>query len=241
METQLYHCTKYNALKSILSEKRFKISYCLEEVDYDVNLPPMSFAVVCFADLREDELSKHMQKFHSDSYLIMNNSWATIKHLSPVVYYQNSSVLSTIIKFVFRYANQNKDTLLKGGLEGKMFYNSANVLCAYLKKYQGHYFIKEKNVFSDSETQFYLEREWRYYPIVDGGEACYLPEDEFLNIKMREQKMNEMIDKYSLGFSFDDIEEIGVPGYNYNGIKKFLKIISADSLVDKVKKVESFR
>ena len=68
--TQLYHCTKYKSLCSILKSKKFHPSYCLEDLSiFPEGMMGMAYAVICFADLMEVEREQHMKQFKSDSYI----------------------------------------------------------------------------------------------------------------------------------------------------------------------------
>lgn len=61
------------------------------------------------------------------------------------------------------------------------------------------------------ETIFFTEREWRYLPLVENGEAYFLPEEEFHKDVIRnEQKQILIKHGYVLRFSVEDIEEIGI-------------------------------
>ena len=80
-----------------------------------------------------------------------------------------------------------------------------------MKQYKGHYYDKKRNKISSNEVCFYLEREWRYLPLVKNEEAYYLSEEDYHNVETRKLRRQELIDhKYVLNFGWDDIIEIGV-------------------------------
>jgi hypothetical protein len=59
---------------------------------------------------------------------------------------------------------------------------------------------------------FYLEREWRWLPWVENGEAYYLTKDLFLNENIRKEKRQELINHgYTLKFTPADVIEVGIP------------------------------
>lgn len=200
----LYHCTNLKALKEILTSVYFRPSFCLEETSYFAKNYNLAFAVVCFADLRKNELKDHMANFNSDSYIKMSKEWAMRKGLSPVIYYSDKYTLSsTVFRSIMSFASTHKTTAI--------FYNSANLMMGLLKQYQGRYYLKpEYKERSKEEVCFYLEREWRYLPIPSDEEAMFLPEDDFRNADLRQEKIKELVDNgYALSFGWNDIMEIG--------------------------------
>lgn len=65
MALHLYHCTNSNGLRGILTSMSFHPSYCLEKADYLSNSQNFAFAMVCFADLLNEELPSHMNRFQN--------------------------------------------------------------------------------------------------------------------------------------------------------------------------------
>ena len=200
----LYHCTKLEYLENILKNAYFRPSFCLEEASYLPENCNLAFAVVCFADLRKFELRDHMINFNSDTYIKMNKEWAMSKGVSPVIYYSDkytlsSAVFSSIISFAMTHKTTAK------------FYNSANLMMGLLKQYRGRYYLKPHYIdLSKEEVCFYLEREWRFLPIPTNGEAMFLPENDFRNSDLRQDKIGELEAKgYTLRFGWNDIMEIG--------------------------------
>lgn len=83
---------------------------------------------------------------------------------------------------------------------------------AYMKQYEGVYFDNKRKNFSDETRGFYLEREWRWIPFVENGEAYYLSKELFLDENIRKDKRNELINHgYTLKFSPEDVIEVGIP------------------------------
>lgn len=200
----LYHCTKFESLQKILSSKYFRPSFCLEEASYLPQNQNMAFAVVCFADLRKYELRDHMVNFNSDTYIKMSKEWAMTKGVSPVIYYSDKYTLSSaVFRSILSFASTHKTPA--------KFFNSANLMMGLLKQYRGCYYLKpDYKDLSKEEVCFYLEREWRYLPIPKNGEAMFLPENDFRNADLRQEKIKELVDNgYPLSFGWDDIMEIG--------------------------------
>ena len=211
----LYHCTTYDSLMRILQSSAFYPSYCLEQASYLNWNPKFAFAMVCFADLQRSEVKDHMKTFSSNVYIRMKKSWAFKYHISPVVYYSEKSTLTNAI-----FKDMVMD-IAEAGQKGHM-YNAMNILMGLMKQYKGHYFNKNLNRLSDNEVCFYLEREWRYLPLVKMNEAYYLEESEYHDEDIRNKKRQELIDNgHVLEFDWGDIIEIGA------GLKNGAYLINA--------------
>ena len=223
----LYHCTTYDSLMRILQSGALYPSYCLEQASYLKWNPNFAFAMVCFADLKRSEVKDHMKTFSSDVYIKMKKSWAFKYHISPVVYYSEKSTLTNAI-----FKDMVMD-VAKVGKKGHM-YNAMNILMGLMKQYKGRYFDKKRNRLSDNEVCFYLEREWRYLPLVRSNEAYYLEESDYQDANIRNQKRQELIDNgHVLNFGWDDIIEIGA------GLKKGAYIVNALSSKFGISKFEA--
>ena len=210
MDLHLYHRTNSVGLKGILSSMSFQPSYCLEKADYLNINKNFAFAMVCFADLLDEELNDHMTCFRSSAYLRMKKDWAIRNGVNPVCYYNKRSPLAACIRTIIndcliKYEANNIDE------ENKLntpFFNGLNVFLGYMKQYKGRYWTS--NDWS-SETIFFKEREWRYIPLVQNREAYFLPEEEFLDETLRKERQKELIrNNYILQFTLDDIEKIGI-------------------------------
>lgn len=93
-----------------------------------------------------------------------------------------------------------------------------------MKQYEGGYFNKKMRKFSEDKRIFYLEREWRWIPPVQQGEAYYLNKDEYSNMAFLSAKQQELIDhELCLRFNYDDISEIGVPLHKLFTFRKIIR------------------
>lgn len=210
-QTNLYHCTKSDSLIKILGSKYFRYSYCLEEYymhkENRYTLVKLAYAMVCFADLLEEELDRHMEQFGADSYIVMEKKWAIKNNLSPVIYCSKDGLpnyaylsLTKKIKEVLRY----------GTKEEIIVANAIELLRPFFKQYEGHYFVNKTDEPSKESVEFFLEREWRSLPFVKGGEHFYLELEEYLNDEFRNKAAQELCDHgYRLKFEWDDILSIG--------------------------------
>ena len=211
MDLNLYHCTNSNGLRGILSSMYFQPSFCLEKAEYLSNSQNFTFAMVCFADLLNEELPSHMKRFHSSAYLKMRREWAIRSGVNPVCYYfQNTPFMAGVRKIIEKAAEENKQAIEANDMEAQFtpFLNGVNIMMGYLKQYEGCYWMGDR---WSPETIFFTEREWRYLPLVENGEAYFLPEEEFHKDVIRNKQKQILIKHgYVLRFSVEDIEEIGI-------------------------------
>lgn len=203
-DTRLFHCTKSDSLCKILECGYFRPSFCLEEYNFDKEYH-CAFAVVCFADLLEVEVADHMSRFNADSYIILSKDWAKRNGLSPVIYYTKESIVGRCLKLMVH----SEPIVTKSDVT---LFNALNVIWAFYKKYSGHYYQKGLQSFSSEDVQFYREREWRYIPLVQEGEAYFLSEDAFNDRRFRRAKEDELVDHgYVLCFNWEDVIGISCP------------------------------
>lgn len=208
MITELYHCTNIDGLFGIIASQTFQPSFCLEKAGYLKGNMDFAFAMVSFADLLPMEVENHMVKFKSVAYFKMSKEWAIRNGIVPIIYYNSyNSPLSACVRLIIDKAVEEQQANNK---KTTKFSNAVNILLSYLKQYKGCYWRGGKNEWSE-ETTFFTEREWRYIPLVENGEAYYLSPEEYNNEQFRNNKKQELIDHgYVLHFSIDDILEIGV-------------------------------
>lgn len=170
-----------------------------------------AYAVVCFADLLPDEVERHSTNFNSDSYIIMSKEWALKNGVAPVIYYYPETISAVAIRNWTRYC-VNKKMPTSKNIEETLVTNTTNLMFAYMKQYKGVYFDNKRKNFSDETRVFYLEREWRWIPFVESGEAYYLSKELFLDENIRKDKRNELINHdYTLKFSPEDVIKVGIP------------------------------
>ena len=155
--------------------------------------------MVCFADLYANELKAHMRQFGADSYLMMEKSWAKEKKICPVFYYNRDSLSNWAFLGMIKYILEiNKDLVLLYGTEAyerideeegvleriwdntDKLHKSLELFRPFFKRYEGRYFMKKKGNFSNESTEFFLEREWRSFPVVQNRERIFLWENEFV-------------------------------------------------------------
>ena len=240
-QTNLYHCTNSNSLVGILSSKYYRYSYCLEEYygrkDKGFTVKMIAYAMVCFADLYANELKAHMRQFKADSYLMMEKSWAKEKKICPVIYYNRDSWSHWAFLAMILYAydldkditsiiqNNNQVDEESANLIERIhkLYKSIEIFRPFLKRYEGQYYIKDEDRFSDNTTEFFLEREWRSIPFVTGGERYFLDLQDYHNEEIRNKASQELLEhNYCLEFEWKDIKQIGCQKEKKVGIIKTL-------------------
>lgn len=210
-QTNLYHCTKSDSLLKILGSKCFRYSYCLEEYymhkENRYTLVKLAYAMVCFADLLEEEVDKHMEQFGGDTYIVMDKKWAIKNNLSPVIYSNKDGLPN----YAYLSLTKNiKEVLRYGTKEEIIVANSIELLRPFFKQYEGHYFINGTDEPSKESVEFFLEREWRSLPFVKEGEHFFLDLQEYLDVDYRNKAVQELLEHgYSLKFEWDDILRIG--------------------------------
>lgn len=210
-QTNLYHCTKSDSLLKILGSKYFRYSYCLEEYymhkENRYTLVKLAYAMVCFADLLEEEVDKHMEQFGGDTYIVMDKKWAIKNNLSPVIYSNKDGLPN----YAYLSLTKNiKEVLRYGTKEEIIVANSIELLRPFFKQYEGHYFINRTDKPSKESVEFFLEREWRSIPFVTGGEHFYLELEEYLDDEFRNKAAQELCDHgCRLKFEWDNILRIG--------------------------------
>ena len=215
-ETNLYHCTKEDSLIKIIESKFFKYSYCIEPYyghkGTKYRLEKLAYAMVCFADMYADELPDHMKQFSSNSYIMMDKKWAENKQISPVIYYNKNSRSN----WAFLSMNNRKEDL-SGYTNNEdiekicdMLEKSIELIRPLFKQYKGKYYINGTDKESENEVEFFLEREWRSFPFVTGGEHLHLDLNDYKNPETRGKYQNELLEHgYCLAFDWNDILQIG--------------------------------
>jgi hypothetical protein len=153
----IHYTNKLDNLKGIINSKGFRVKYCLETLNIDLN-NEMIFAVpmVSFCDIPLSEVKNHIKSY--GSYGIgLSKDWAKNNSLNPVLYLEKESYISKTIKsLIIGIRNlreeKNQDRILQKGIL-KLF--------SFCKNYEGY--LKHGEI-DDENYCFYNEREWRYVP-----------------------------------------------------------------------------
>lgn len=240
-KTKLFHCTEYDSLYNILKSGEFWPSYCYEIAEYLDEPMEFAFAMVCFADLLKSEVKSHLNVFNKGCYIQMSKDWAKKNALSNVIYYNKNNVISASFKRIINEIKERGRHLDHHDIDNMpVEYKTISIIMAFLKQYEGHYWNDKESKWSENKTLFYTEREWRYVPLVQNGEAYYLDSEMFLNKDIREYRRRELIKHgYTLKFNWDDIETIGVSGIcNWIKTCKYTMKRYSCGWIDIIKKVK---
>lgn len=222
-KTNLYHCTNSDALTAILGSRHFLYSYCLEDhyvhKEGRFTLEGRAYAMVCFADLLEEELPDHMLQFGANSYIMMDKGWAKKNYISPVKYYFKRDLPITMflsmIKNVETLYNGNETMALK-------FLDAMEIMAPFFKLYEGKYYLKGTNQLSNEPTEFFLEREWRSIPDTNAGEWRYLDEQSYVIESARKIAVQELKNRCVLDFGWNDVLKIGCKEEKKNEVLKII-------------------
>lgn len=225
MSQELYHFTDYSGITGIIRAKYFRPSYSLEKIDYfdrnsitktNANIEllksELAFPMVCFADLMENEIDKHSEKF-GDFALVMSKDWARNNRLSPVLYANPKgitsdgilrSAINLYIDILNTSSNEDQNIALR---------NILSFLMIYYKSYEGFEYCKAIKDFKDKPTTFYLEREWRYVPMHLNNCAMSLTYEKFIVDTVRNEEIRKIDNNHSnrLKFEFQDVLKIITP------------------------------
>ena len=212
----LVHLTdKKEALIGILKEG-FKVKYCNEMISTQDGPISAAFPMISFSDIPLSELSPHLESY-GDYGIGLKKSWAKKNGLNPVLYFDDSSSLSSMIRTNFKEVD---DKVRDGKLSSDSFDIAINIF-SYSKNYEGT--LKTKKV-SKENYRFSDEREWRYVPskekLNEAKDHIYL--EDYKTVEQK-KKANNSLSHVRLKFNADDINYIFVR--EENEISEFINII----------------
>jgi hypothetical protein len=194
----LFHFTKSMAdLKRILKHG-FSPHYCpeytLDPVDRKAALkrhpPTHAVPMVCFCDLPLSLIRKHLKKY--GNYGIgLTKQWGRRNGVAPVI-----------------YTHPRTQTRLLSRLTARTAANDLKLLSAYTKPYLGPEW-KDKG--GKLKVRFYDEREWRYVPVLRGGEPLFLDWKDYHNKEKRNRLHNYFKKQNALPILPYDIQYLIVP------------------------------
>jgi Putative abortive phage resistance protein AbiGi, antitoxin len=198
---KIIHFTReFDYISGILESKSLKFFYCKE--DFRVNDQLKSRAahpMVCFCHFNSNS-KPPFNNSYGNYGIEFSEKWAIKKKVSPVVYIEQKSQLSTAL-----------DTLLKARRDKKLYGDlslSIILIKCYTKNLIGYNSkLKVKNF------NFKDENEWRYVPLKKEIEGNFISinRKDYVNKK---DYHNDLISKYSLKFNDIDIQKIYVENDN---------------------------
>jgi hypothetical protein len=214
----LWHQTKIDGLRGIISKRRFSVSYSLEKLK---STSPFEFSyafpMISFSDIPLSEFESHLNKYGGFS-IGMKREWFLRKQFSPVSYFSDYSILLRDIIERITFYISNYPTLTdneRTDLELLFFQLS------FSKNYEGPLITSYKDY---KNYRFSDEREWRYVPSKGSSTLKpYIPENEYIANKAIIQ---EEARRYYMSFKFSDI--------NYIIVKDESQIVSIRNLVNRL-------
>lgn len=229
----LFHFTrKFENLISII-ENGFYPNYCLENwVTIDDNLPQIGIPMVCFCDIPEQFILPHKLKYGNYG-IAMEKKWGIEKRITPITYVYKESFNYSALQTIWKVYKENEDCIIKNdfiedteimGYKAKT-YKKNGVRDTFENAYYSLFFLfKPYNGidFSEKNTRFYDEKEWRFYPY--GVIPAFIPANNYIigesgkyEIKpiMWETYVNNLKILYSLKFEINkDVNMVYVQNEN---------------------------
>lgn len=226
----IFHYTgSIDNLKSILSDKYFKVKYCNECISINnddekafirIAVPMVSFCDIPFSDV----------KAHTKSYgnygIGLSKEWAKRNRINPVLYLEkNSRIAESFSAIEWLSGSLNTDpAFVDSELDslGQKSYGLRiqveKALC-YMKNYSDDLFLKHKKKII-RDYVFYNEREWRFVPDEIEGNRFLLLKDEY---EKNKDEWNRKAGKSRLSFEYKDISYIVLE--KNSQINRFIKYL----------------
>ena len=158
----IHYTERIDNLKSIINCEGFRLKYCLEELEINLDYPISSaIPMISFCDIPLSEIKNHIDSY--GSYGIgLSKIWAKKNGLNPVLYLEKDSKISEHIKnqverimlSVEQVDEKKKLTRPELELQEDMI-----TYVSYCKNYEGKLIRGKVNT---ENYRFYDEREWRY-------------------------------------------------------------------------------
>lgn len=223
---ELFHFTRFENLKSIITAKsffpRFNLEFTLLSENYNRRAALLPVAMVCFCDIPFNLSIKHRERY-GDSGIVLSEKWKLNKGLNPVLYIQAESYLANVLanltnipdRFLPIIDKTNRDLEITQTLGD--IANNLTFFTYFLKQFENKKMIKINyggKIRSFEKRKFYDEREWRYIPFeADKDNKLFITIWDFDNpIKL--EKAHKELEKYELTFSLEDIKYLVVNNFN---------------------------
>lgn len=223
----LFHFTRKSiSLKAILQSSSLRASYCLENFrDFGFQSPYLAIPMVCFCDIPLKFVRHHVRNYGSYGIGLKKDCGIEAK-INPLQYVVSSSFVANSIKDLIESAKTENFIVPSESVEQtqRRITQSTAIqdrivrLTTFTKVY------KEKN------TNFYLEREWRYVP-----DDCQFSFTNRRNTKIV-QELNQDYHGTSpdyVHFEIEDINHIIVP--SASAVSSMISVINSLQLDQKVK------
>jgi hypothetical protein len=215
----IHKCDSVETILSII-DGGFRFSYSKERISDSKKYYEIAFPMISFSDLGYDKARDFLSSYGQIG-IGMKKAWAQKNKISPVIYFEiNSKLSSSLIEGFEILSNVSvEDTIssLRGNLIGEKhkFYKFIIEIASFSKNFYAPLFRKEKLL--NSEYCFGSEREWRL--ILDNHDI-----KPYLSSKDNKLEENKKVQNHFLKFEFADIEYFIVEAeYEEEKIKKKLQ------------------
>lgn len=200
----LFHFTnKMETLQNIL-KTRFYPRFCLESCFLDITNKKWAIPMVCFCDIPLSNIIQHTQKY--GNYAIgIKKAWAIEQGVSPILYVHEKSVFIEQCRKALNWSlddSGTEDTYLEKISEFMSMFS-------IMKPYEGEEIVGGKI----QKIRYYDEREWRYIRPISHGKFCFLTENSFNNVNVR-NRINKSNEEFGVDFTPDVINYIIVEREN---------------------------
>jgi hypothetical protein len=202
----LFHFTKsMENLKSILKNgfyPRYCPEYTLDPLDQKAvsdGISPMRAApLVCFCDLPLSLIRKHLAEYGHFG-IGLSKEWGFKHGVTPVIYTHRGAQTFEPISHLVAEAEKSSDRTSRSDLM---------ILAAYTKPYVGAAWRDNK---VQPDVRFYDEREWRYVPVVGGGNSLFLSREDYADGAKRNALQEGFKTHDALSIHPDHIQYLVVP------------------------------
>jgi Putative abortive phage resistance protein AbiGi, antitoxin len=202
----LFHFTKsMDVLKSILKQgfaPRYCPEYSLDPLDRTAaaqGRPPIRVApMVCFCDLPLSLIRTHLKNYGRFG-IGLAKEWGIKNGLTPVIYtHTKAQTRQPIVRLTAKAAKDIDETAA----------NDLKFLAAFTKPFRGAAWRSGK---VKRNVRFYDEREWRYVPLMRGGEAGFLDWEDYNDIAKRDRLQKRFAKEYALRVQPNSIQYLILP------------------------------
>ncbi len=205
----LFHFTKsLSSLEGILNDS-FKISYCVEEINYVKIKRKLVMPMVSFCDIPLSQMKNHINSY-GDYGIGLTKEWAQRKGLNPVLYMEKGSNLCYCMEEIYKKFLKGNNSFETSNWEDHQ--RQILDIQRYVKRYQGDLIRRDGTKMPN--YRFSDEREWRYVPPIRDDFLNVVPETAYLAERnknvIRDYKRNISCER--LEFNPNDIKYIVVKG-----------------------------
>ena len=209
----IHYTEKIDNLKSILNCEGFRLKYCTEELEINLEVPISSaIPMISFCDIPLSEVKNHIDSYGSYGIGLSKN-WAKKNGLNPVLYLEKDSKISEHIKNQVERILKGLEKVDKGKKLSQADIQLQDDLITYVsycKNYEGKLIRGKVN---SEAYRFYDEREWRYVGIAEH----ISPAPQIINgytYREDKEKYNSAIKECYIKFSTMDISYIIIDSEN---------------------------